>query len=241
MWRGIKQLPSAHWGRMSMHNLEQLIPIATGIMISPLPIAAIIAILLSPKARSNGFAYVGGSVIVSFLFTVLAALTTKGAGAGGSSGDDIVVIVLGIVLSVGFLAMAIASWVTRPKHGAEPKAPSWLAAIDGFSMGKAFGLGAIMAVTNAKNIPLELKAGALIGASDLGIPIAIGLSALFAVVASFGILLPTILASTGSRTITAGLARLKAELIAHNAIIMTVLFAILAAVQLSHVIPALLK
>lgn len=224
-----------------MPHLEQLIPIAAGIMISPLPIAAIIAILLSPRAKANGFAYVGAFLIVCFAFTVVAALTTKGAGAGGSSGDDVVVLVLGIVLSLGFLVLAVVSWVTRPKHGAAAKAPGWLLAVDNLPVGKAFGLGLVMAVTNAKNIPLELKGGALIGASDLGVPAAIGLSALFALVASLGILLPTILASTGSRTVTRALNGLKAELIAHNAIIMTVLFAILAAVQISHVVATLAK
>ncbi|WP_025156057.1 GAP family protein [Leifsonia aquatica] len=223
-----------------MHDLEQLIPLAAGIIISPLPIAAIIAILLSPRARVNGFAYVGASVLVSFAFTVVAALTTTGAGAGGSANDDVIVLVLGILLSVGFLGLAIASWLTRPKSGAAV-APGWLRAIDDMSAAKTFGLGAVMAVTNAKNIPLELKAGALIGAADLGIALAVLLSAVFALAASLGILLPTLLASTGSRAIESGLARLKAELIAHNAIIMTVLFAILAAVQISHVVAALAR
>lgn len=224
-----------------MEHLEQLIPIAAGIMISPLPIAAIIAILLSPRAKANGFAYVAAFVIVCFIFTVVAALTTKGAGSGGSSGDDVIVLVLGIVLTLGFLVLAVVSWLTRPKHGAEAVAPGWLLAVDSLSAAKAFGLGVVMAVTNAKNIPLELKAGALIGAADLALPVAIALSAAFALTASLGILLPTLLAATGSRTITRALTALKAELIAHNAIIMTVLFAILAAVQLSHVVAALAK
>jgi len=224
-----------------MEHLEQLIPIAAGIMISPLPIAAIIAILLSPRAKANGFAYVGAFFLVAFAFTAVAALTTKGAGSGGSSGDDVIVLVLGIVLTLGFLALAVVSWVTRPKGGAEATAPGWLNAVDSLSAAKAFGLGVVMATTNAKNIPLELKAGALIGATDLALPLALGVAALFALAASLGILLPTLLAATGSKAVTRALAGLKAELIAHNAIIMTVLFAILAAVQLSHVVAALAK
>ncbi len=224
-----------------MEHLEQLIPIAAGIMISPLPIAAIIAILLSPRAKANGFAYVGAFLLVCFAFTVVAALTTKGAGSGSSGGDEVIVLVLGILLTLGFLVLAVVSWVTRPKGGAEATMPSWLAAVDSLSAAKAFGLGVVMAVTNAKNIPLELKAGALIGASDLALPAAVGFAALFALAASLGILLPTLLAATGSHAVTRALTALKAELIAHNAIIMTVLFAILAAVQLSHVVAALAK
>lgn len=223
-----------------MHDLEQLIPLAAGIIISPLPIAAIIAVLLSKRARVNGFAYVAASFLVCFAFTVVAAVTTTGAGANGSSGDDVIVLVLGILLSLGFLGLAVASWLTRPK-GTVAAAPSWLRAIDGMSAAKVFGLGLVMAATNAKNIPLELKAGALIGAGGLGLGLAVLLSVAFAFAASLGILVPTILASTGSTAIQNGLGRLKAELIAHNAIIMTVLFVILAAVQISHVVATLAR
>jgi len=224
-----------------MHDLEQLIPIAVGSILSPLPIAAIIAILLAPRARANSAAYAAGAVIVTSLLVLVTALTTHGAGSGRSSGDDVIVLVLGIVLTLGFAVLAFVSWFGRPKNGAEPVAPSWLTALAGLKPLSAFGFGALMAITNAKNLPLDLKAGALIGASDLPVGAVVAVSVVFAVLGSLGILLPTLLASTGSEAVSAGLARLKSELITHNAVIMTVLFAILAAVQLMHVVTALTR
>lgn len=221
--------------------LAQLIPLATGIVISPLPIVAIVAILLSARGRLNGVFFALAFTIVGFVFTLVAALGTSSAGAGHSSGDDVIVIVLTAAIALGFTILAVVSWLGRPRDGAEPKVPGWLAAVDTFSPGKAAGLGALMAATNSKNIPLELKAGAVIGAQDLAIPVVILLSLAFAVAAGLGVLLPTILAATGSAAITSGLARLKAEMVRHNAIIMTVLFAILAAMEISHLIQELVK
>lgn len=221
--------------------IQQLIPLAVGIAISPLPIAAIIAILLSPRARVNGIAFAAVSLLVTLGFTVIAALTTTSAGAGDGNGDDIVVFLLSIVLAVGFLALAIASWVSRPREGKAAQAPGWLSAIDSMSAGKAAGLALLMGVTNGKNIPLELKAGAHIGAADLGLTVVIITTVIFAFVASLGLILPTALAATGSPVITTGLRRLKTELIAHNAIIMTVVFLLLFAMQLANVVHALLR
>ena len=223
-----------------MHDLSQLVPIAAAIILSPLPIAAIIAVLLSPKARTNGFAYTAAFWTVCFGVTVVTALTTSHA-AAGTGGHGKASTVFGLALAAGFLTLAVVSWVTRPKHGAPAKAPGWLQAIDGMSAARAFGLGIVMALTNGKNIPLELKAGALIGAGGHGGATAVAVAALFALGASLGVLVPTLLAATGIPAVTTTLARLKAQLIAHNAVIMTVLFAILAAVELSNALPALLK
>ncbi len=221
---------------MDISGLGQLLPLAVAIIISPLPIVAIVAILLSRRGRANGFAYAASTTVVGFAFTLLAALTTSGASGSGSSNSTVIVTVLAGVLALGFAALAIVSWLGRPRDGAAPKMPGWLAAVDTMSPGKAAGLGAIMAVTNSKNIPLQLKAGALIGAHHLPVAMVIVVCLGFALVAAAGILLPTLLAASGSTLVRAGLERLKTEMVRHNAIIMTVLFAVLAAVEAGHVI-----
>ncbi|MBC9926776.1 MULTISPECIES: GAP family protein [unclassified Leucobacter] len=224
-----------------MGDLGQLLPLGLGSIISPLPIVAIVAILLSPRGGRNGLAYVAAVILVGFAFTLVAALSTAGAGAGGSDKDDTVVLVITAALALGFTVLAVVSWLGRPRGGAAASMPSWLAAVDSLTPLKAAGLGALMAVTNSKNIPLELKAGSLIGAHDLGVLMVIALSAMFAIYASLGILLPTLLAASGSQRVIAVLERLKTEMVQHNAAIMTVLFAVLAAVEASHLIHQLVR
>lgn len=221
--------------------VQQLIPLAMAIIISPLPIAAIIAVLLSPRARFNGTAFTLAGLAVVFAVTVVAALTTHSVGTQSETGDDTVVLVLGIVLSVGFLTLAVLSWRSRPAVGQPAKEPSWLSAIDSMSALQAAGLAAVMAITNAKNLPLELKAGAHIGAAGLGVGTSVLISLIFAVVACLGMIVPTALAASGSTRVTRALRAIKTELIAHNAVIMTVVFALLFAVQAGNVLHLILK
>lgn len=218
-----------------MNALHQLLPLAVGILISPLPIVAIVAILLSTRGRSAAPAYTAAFTLVSLVFVGLGALSTAGA-ATSSAGSHVVVLILTILLTIGFAGLALASWLTRPRAGTAPKTPGWLAAVDTITPAKAASLGLIMAVTNSKNIPLELKGGSLIGAAHLPLTAAIALCLAFAIAGSLALILPTILAATGSVRVTRGLARLKTEMIAHNAVIMTVLFAILAANEGAHLI-----
>lgn len=222
-----------------MHSLQQLLPIAVGMAISPLPIVAIIAIVLSKRGRTAAPAFAATFFLVSLVFTAIGALTTAsvaGDSTGPSEASKIITLVLTIALTAGFAALAVASWLTRPKHGATPKTPGWLAAVDTMTPVRAAGLGLLMAATNSKNIPLELKGGSLIGAAQLELWIAALLGLALVLVGTLTLTLPTILAATGRPAIVRALERLKTEMISHNAIIMTVLFAILAANEGAHLI-----
>ncbi|MFK4729446.1 GAP family protein [Agromyces mediolanus] len=219
-----------------MADLAQLVPLAAGVVISPLPIVAVVALLLSPRGRGNGLAFAAANTGIGFAVTLVAALGTAGAGAGGGHGDEFIVLGVTGLLAIGFAVLALLSWRGRPRGDAPPKPPGWLAAVDALTPARAAGLGVLMAVTNSKNLPLELKAGAIIGAHDLAPIAVVGLAALFALGAGLGVILPTALAATGAPAITAGLGRLKEEMIRHNAWIMTVLFAVLAAVEIASLI-----
>lgn len=221
---------------LDMNALHQLIPLAVGMLISPLPIVAVVAILLAPRGRSSAPAFVSVFTLVSLAFVIVGAVSSAGASAASSGGSKIVVLVLTILLTVGFLVLAIASWLTRPKAGATPKTPGWLAAVDTITPARAAGLGLIMAITNTKNIPLALKGGSLIGAAHLNPVLVIILCIALALAGSLALIVPTALGALDSTAITSGLRRLKSEMIAHNAVIMTVLFAMLAASEASHLI-----
>lgn len=225
-----------------MSELTALLPLAVGMAISPLPIVAVVAILLSARGRVAAPIYTATFFAVTLAVLAVGAATSAGASAGSSHGEGghIVVMVLGGLLTVGFSVMAILSWRSRPKPGTAATPPSWLAAMDAITPARAAGLGLLMAATNSKNLPLELKGGALIGAAHAPIALAVLLCIGVAVVGTITLLVPTALGATGIPGITSALDRLKNEMIAHNAVIMTVLFAVLAANEAAHLIHQLI-
>lgn len=224
-----------------MNQLHDLLPLAVGMLISPLPIVAIVAIILAPRGRTAAPAYASVFIGISLAFILIGALTSAGTtSAPPSATAKTVSFVLAIVLTLGFAALAIASWLTRPRHGQPPTAPAWLAALDAVTPAKAATLGAIMALTNTKNIPLALKGGALIGEAQLPVLTAGVVCLALVLVGSLPLIVAAVVATTGSTNVTTALERVKTEMIAHNAVIMTVLFAILAANEAAQVIRHLL-
>ena len=171
------------------------------------------------------------------MFIAVGALSSAAASSASPTGAARTVsFLLAIVLALGFTVLAVASWLSRPTHGQQPKAPAWLAAIDTVTPAKAAVLGLVMALTNTKNIPLALKGGALIGEAHLPVVAAAGLCLALAVAGSLLLIVPAVVATGGSARVASTLRGLKTEMIAHNAAMMTVLFAILAANEAAQII-----
>ena len=218
-----------------MNDLHTLVPLAMGMVISPLPIVAVVAILLAPRGRSSAPVYIATFTLVSVVVIAIGALGA--AGALKASGDDsrIVSLVLGVLLTLGFAIFAAISWHGRPRHGEPAVAPSWLAAIDGVTPAAA-GLGFVMAAANSKNIPLALKAGSVIGEAHLAPLAAAALCLAVAIAGSLLLIIPALITLTGSARVHSALESLKTQLVEHNAAMMTVLFAILAANEAAQLI-----
>jgi len=222
-----------------VNDLHTLLPLAVGMLLSPLPIVAIVAIVLAPRGRACAPVFTATFTLVAFAVIGLGALGAARASASTGPGGRTVSLILAIVLGIGFAGFAIASWMSRPRDGAPATAPKWLAAIDGVTPLSAAGLGLVMAVTNTKNIPLELKAGAVIGEAHLAPLAAVGLCIAVALAGSLLLVVPALVELAGTTRVRTALQSLKSQLITHNAAMMTVLFAILAANELAQVIQRL--
>ncbi len=223
-----------------VNDLQTLLPLATGMLLSPLPVVAVVAILLTPRGRASAPVYTAAFTLVSVLVVALGAAGAARASSAGGGEARIVSLILAAVLTVGFAVLAVVSWRSRPRHGEPAVAPSWLAAIDAVTPRSAVGLGLLMAVTNTKNIPLELKAGAVIGEAHLAWPMAAVLCLAVALAGSLLLIAPAIVSLTGSARVHDALQGLKSQLISHNAAMMTVLFAILAANEAAGLLHRLL-
>ncbi len=145
--------------------ISAILPLALGVAISPVPIIAVILMLFSQRARSNGSAFLLGWVLalaaVGSIVLVLASLGKISAGGTPSTLAYILKLLLGLL----FLFLALRQWRGRPKAGEEPQMPKWMATIDTFTAGKAFGLAALLAGVNPKNLALTLAAALSTGQS----------------------------------------------------------------------------
>lgn len=220
-----------------MTDLHELIPLAVGMALSPLPIVAIVAIVLAPRGRVAAPVFTATFTLVSLVLIAAGALTAAGAsGATASSGDGVVSLVLAALLAVGFTVLSWLSWRSRPRRGEPAVAPKWLAAIDTITPSAAAGLGLVMAAVNTKNVPLALKGGALIGEARLPLVTVMVLCVVLALAGSLPLIVPALVELTGSIRVREALQGVKTQLIEHNAAMMTVLFAILAANEAAQLV-----
>jgi threonine/homoserine/homoserine lactone efflux protein len=204
--------------------IGDVLGLAAGVAVSPLPIVAIILLLATPRGRANGSLFAVGWLVG---LSVLGAVVLLLAGPADPSDDGQPAAWTGwlkLLLGVLLLLLAGRQWRARPAEGAEPEMPRWMAGLDRLRPGQALGLGALLSAVNPKNGGLTIAAAASIaGAGLAGGEQAVAL-AVFVLVGSAGVLAPLILYLAAGERAARTLESWKNWAGAHNAAIMAVLF-----------------
>jgi len=208
--------------------IGDLLPSAIGVALSPVPIIAVILMLGTPRATSNGPAFAVGWVLGLVAVSTVVLLLTNGASSNDKGTSDAVGW-LELVFGVLFLLLAWQQWRGRPRPGAEAPMPKWMTAIDAVTAGKALGLGALLSGLNPKNLALTVAAAATVSQAGLsagGDAVAV---AVFVVIGSLTVAGPVVLYLLARERAAAWLASVKDFMAAHNAVIMMVVLLILGA------------
>ncbi|TDE03389.1 GAP family protein [Jiangella asiatica] len=209
--------------------IGQTIPLGVGVALSPLPVVAVVLMLGSRRGRSNGPAFLIGWLLGLVVVGSVALLV---AGALGPTDEgEPAAWVSWVKLALGVLALLLAgrTWRDRPTGGHRPELPSWMRTVDGFTAGKALGLGAGLSGVNPKNLMLTLAAGAVI--AQTGIPageqaVALGV---FVLIGALGPGVPVVgYLALGERA-ERMLGELQTWMVRHNAAIMTVVVLVIGA------------
>jgi threonine/homoserine/homoserine lactone efflux protein len=202
--------------------IGDLLPLAIGVAISPVPIIAVILMLLSqrPGPTSVGFllGWIAGIVVVTTVVLLLV-----GHASNTDSGPSTVSSVIKLVLGALLVLIAVRQWRHRPREGDTATMPKWMSAIDSFSSVKAAGLGALLSGINPKNLIMCLGAGTTIGAGHLSAGGNVVAVAIFTVLASCTIAVPVIVYLSARERMAAPLTSLRTWLTANNAAVMAVL------------------
>jgi hypothetical protein len=210
--------------------IGESITFAVGVAISPIPIIAIILMLLSKKAGANSLAFaaawvvgVAGALVVVVVVSGAIGTTT---GGGPSQGTSTVKLVLGAAL----LLMALRRWRGRPAPGESAPLPKWLQAIEAITPVKSAGLGVVLSAVNPKNLLLIVGGGLAIA----GAPTTAGgktvAAIVFVVLAVSSVVVPVVLyhalGARGERMLES----LNQWLQANNATVMAVLLLVIGVV-----------
>jgi threonine/homoserine/homoserine lactone efflux protein len=206
--------------------IGDLLPTAIGVALSPVPIIAVILILGTPRARSNGLAFGIGWVLGLVVVSVIVVLV-----AGGASGSDSPTWVGWVKLLLGllFLVMAVGQWRSRPKPGVEPTMPKWMSAIDTFSPITSLGMGALLSGLNPKNLALTLAASATIAQAGLSGGQTTVAIAIFVIIGSLTVAGPVLFYVFAPSAAAGPLNSIKTFMADHNAVIMMIVLLILGA------------
>jgi hypothetical protein len=207
--------------------IGDILPLAIGVAISPVPIIAVILMLFTKQAKPDSVAFLGGWIlglaIVGSIVLIVASIMEFDPNSGESTASAAIRLVLGLL----FLAIAVKQWKGRPKPGAEPKTPKWMAAIESFTPVKALGLAALLSGVNPKNLALTLAAAVTIAQAELGTGQAIVSLVIFIIIASISVAAPVLIYLTMGEKASKTLDGWKTWLIANNATVMFVLLLIL--------------
>jgi len=194
---------------------------AVGIAVSPIPIAAVILMLFSGRARINSVsfmvAWVAGIALVTTVVVLIPGLEADNAEPSNTTGW--IKLVLGLLL----LLVGVRQWRTRPGPDGEVPVPGWMAKIDELKPGASFGLGFLLSALNPKNLLLAIAAGASIGALPLSTGETVGAVAVFTVIAAITVTVPVIAYLIAGQRLDPTLDTAKAWLIGNNAAVMAVL------------------
>ena len=209
--------------------IGDILPLALGVAISPIPIIAAILMLLSPKARTTsvGFllGWVAGIVIAVTVFTLLSSVLPGSDADAANPVKGVIHLLLGVLL----VLLALRQWRGRPKAGEEPALPKWMQAIDHVTFPRALGLGFLLSAVNPKNLLLAAAAGNDIGAAALDTGSIVGTIAVFTLIAASTILIPVVGYLIAASKLRGPLASLRGWLAKENAVIMAVLLLVIGA------------
>ncbi|WP_336791068.1 GAP family protein [Gordonia malaquae] len=201
---------------------------AVAIAVSPIPIIAVILMLMTPRAGRLSWSFLLGwivGIVAATTITMLLAsvVSTETAGPQPILGGTL--LAMGVTLAL----LGVRQWRSRPAPGVAEELPAWMSRIDGMRAPAAMGLGLALAALNPKNLLVAAAAGAVIGDAGLDSGSTAVAIATFSAVAATTVLVPVVLATVAPQRASQVLAGIRSWLTANNATIMTVLFVVLGA------------
>lgn len=234
--------------------LLALVPLAIGVIMSPLAIMALVAVLVSKRARVNGVAFLIGWAL-AVLIAVFGSVYVFGLLELDAPAELPLWVAL-VRLLFSALLISAAVWTYRRGHvhvqqmamantpqqvvAAAPQLPGWLRAVENFTAFRSLLLGFGIFLLNPVDASCAIIAGldlsTAVVSADAEMWAAIG----FCVVAILPIAIPVLLAVLKGREADAVLRRVRTWIAGHTSTLNAGLLLLIGAMQLQKALSALL-
>lgn len=210
--------------------IGEILPLALGIAVSPIPIIAAILMLLSPKARGTSLGFLLGWLLGVLAPVIVFTLLSSFLPDGDNGGSKPVIGGIKILLGVLMLFLAVRQWRSQPPPHAEPPLPKWMAAIDSMTAGRGLLLGFALSGLNPKNLLMGVAAGVAIGSDGLPVAGSTIVITVYTVIAISTVAVPVIAYLAASAHMAGPLEALRKWLVHNNATVMMVLLLVIGVV-----------
>lgn len=220
-------------GTFMGHAIADVLPLAMGVAISPVPIIAAILILLSPEARSTSVAFLAGwllgIIIPVVVFTFVAGLLPESDPELAHPIAGVVQLVLGLLV----FSMGWRQWAGRPSAQATVKLPQWMDDVESMSALRVFALGFVLAAVNPKNLSMGISAGVAAGSEGLALWSSAIVITVFTLLACSTVAVPVIACLVAPDRMRGPLDAMQTWLSQHHPSIMAVVLVVLGTVMFS--------
>lgn len=210
------------------------LPLALGILASPIAVIPAILLLLGPRPLPTcvafGLGWTGGLALV----TGVAILFADAIDAG--TGTPVWLSWIRIVVGALLVVYGVVTWLRRD---AEKEAPKWLTGISDLAPGRAAVLGLGLSAVNPKVVLLCLSAGLTIGTAGGTAGQEVVAFAIFLLIGSIEVLLPLGAFLVAGERATAPLLRGKTWLEDHGNSVVVVVVIVIGVVLVVNGVKAL--
>jgi len=203
--------------------IGQMLTMAVGVALSPIPIIASVLLVSSPRGRVNGPAFVVGCAASTAVIGGVILAVGVGSGTSDSGGPSTGTSALKLVLGIVLLGMAARQWRGRPVSDEDPPLPKWMGALDGFSPQKSLLAGLVVTGLNPKNLLLVIAGAAAVASADATAGEEAVAWAIFTLIAIVGVATPVVISYAMGDRSEEVLQRLRTWMAHNSGVIMAVI------------------
>ena len=218
---------------------RDLLPLAIGVALSPVPIIAVILMLFSQNARSTSLGFlIGwflGLAVVASLIIFVADPAQQSTGGAASPLSAVVHLVL---WAVAFF-LAYPNWRKHPGPGEPAEMPKWMSGVD-HDGGQSIGAGGAAVGGESENLTLTVAGGVVISGAGLNATQTVVALVVYILVASVSVAAPVVVNLVLGERAAPTLNGWKELVGAQQATVMTLLFLVFGFVLLGKGLGALI-